>query len=165
MKICHNHIINCLFIWPALLFALSTPGQSATWSVYRDDTGKCSLNYPSRVFTPGNKDKEDFQRFSGPNKNIYFRIAGLPNDELLSPQQIRMEYIKKRGKTEIVYERTKKDFLVLSGIRDRKIFYSKIAVSPNTKNICVLHIVYPQNAKRDFDAIVTRMSHSFIAKD
>ena len=113
----------------------------------------------------GKKDEEDFQRFSGPNKDIYFRVAGLPNDELLSPKQIRTEYIKKRGKAEIVYERTKKDFLVLSGIRDRKIFYSKIAVSPNTKNICVLHIVYPQKAKRDFDAIVTRMSRSFAATD
>jgi hypothetical protein len=156
---------NYLFIWTGVLLALSTPGQSATWRVYQDDTEKCRLEYPSSVFIVGKKDEEDFQRFSGPNKDIYFRIAGLPNDELLSPKQIRMEYIKERGKAEIVYERTKRDFLVLSGIRDRKIFYSKIAVSPNIETICVLHIVYPLKAKRAFDAIVTRMSRSFKATD
>jgi hypothetical protein len=166
MAIHYKRIVgNCSFSWMVLLLALSTPGQSATWAVYQDDTEKCRLDYPNSVFTLGKKDEEDFQRFSGPNKNIYFRIAGLPNDELLSPKQIRMEYIKNKGKAEIVYERTKRDFLVLSGIRDRKVFYSKIAVSPNTKNICVLHIVYPLKTKQAFDEIVTRMSRSFAATD
>lgn len=166
MKIHRNGILGkCLFIWTGLLFTLSAPGQAATWAVYQDDTGKCSLDYASSVFSLGKKDAEDFQRFSGPNKDTYFRVVGLANDENLSPKQIRAEYIKNRGKAVLVYERTKKDFLVLSGIRDEKIFYSKVAVSPNTQNICVLHIVYPQKAKRAFDAIVTRMSRSFIATD
>lgn len=146
-------------------FALPNAAQAATWAVYQDATGKCRLDYASSVFTPGKKEPENFQRFSGPNKDIYFRVAGLSNDEGLNPREIRAEYIKNRGQSEIVYERTKKDFLVLSGIRDRKIFYSKIAVSPNIKNICVLHIVYPQKAKRAFDTIVTRMSRSFKATD
>ena len=156
---------NCLIIWTGLFFAMPAPGHAATWAVYQDDTEKCHLDYASSVFALGKKDEEDFQRFSGPNKDIYFRVAGLPNDEGLSPKEIRAEYVKNRGKSEIVYERTRTDFLVLSGIRDQKIFYSKIAVSPNTKNICVLHIVYPQNAKRAFDAIVTRMSRSLKATD
>ena len=163
MKVDHNRIIGTGLIWTGLLFALPAPGHAATWAVYQDETETCRLDYATNLFTLGKKDAEDFQRFSGPNKNIYFRIAGLPNDEGLSPREIRAEYIKNRGKAEIVYERTKTDFLVLSGIRDRKIFYSKIAVSPNTKNICVLHIVYPQKVKRAFDAIVTRMSRSFKA--
>ena len=147
------------------ILALPAPGKAATWAVYHDETGKCRLDYASSVFRLGKKDAEDFQRFSGPTKDIYFRVAGLANDEQLSPKQIRAQYIKNRGKSEIVYERTKSDFLVLSGIRDQKIFYSKIAVSSNTQNICVLHIVYPQRAKREFDTIVTRMSRSFRASD
>jgi hypothetical protein len=160
---CSSVIGNCLVVSTGLLFALCVPGQAATWAAYTDDTKKCRLDYPRSVFTRGKKDAEDFQRFSAPDKDIYFRVTGLPNDELLSPKQIRMEYIKNRGKSEIVYERTKSDFLVLSGIRDQKIFYTKIAVSPNTKNICVLHIVYPQKEKRALDAIVSRMSRSFEA--
>jgi hypothetical protein len=166
MKIRIDRIIgNGLMICTGLFLALSTPGEAATWAVYQDQTEKCRLDYASSVFALGKKDADDFQRFSGPNKDTYFRVAGLPNEEQLSPKQIRMEYIKNRGKSEIVYERTKSDFLVLSGIRNGKIFYSKVAVSPNTNNICVLHIVYPQKAKRGFDAIVTRMSRSFIAED
>ena len=156
---------NWLFVIMGILFAWPTPAQSATWAVYQDETKKCRLDYASNVFTLAKKDAEDFQRFSGPIKNIYFRVAGLRNDERLSPKQIKAEYIKKRGKSEIVYERTKSDFLVLSGVRDNKIFYSKVAVSPDNKIICVLHIVYLQNAKREFDAIVTRMSRSFRATD
>ena len=156
---------NWMFFGVGIFFAWPTPVHAATWAVYQDETQKCRLDYASSVFTPGKKDAEDFQRFSGPNKDIYFRVAALPNDEQLSPKQIRAEYIKNRGRGEIVYERTKSDFLVLSGIRDQKIFYSKVAVSPNTQNICVLHIVYPRKAKRAFDAIVTRMSRSFAATD
>ena len=165
MKIRRNGIIGMGLICTGLFLALSTPGKTATWAVYQDETQKCRLDYASSVFALGKKDNEDFQRFSGPNKDIYFRVAGLLNEEHMSPTQIRKEYIKNRGKSEIVYERTKSDFLVLSGIRDGKIFYSKVAVSPNTNNICVLHIVYPQKAKRAFDAIVTRMSRSFKATD
>lgn len=156
-------ICSCIML--GVFISLPTSGNAATWAVYQDDTEKCRLDYASSVFTLGKKDAEDFKRFSGPIKDIYFRVAGLTNDEGLSPREIRAEYIKNRGKTEIVYERTKTDFLVLSGVRDRKIFYSKIAVSPNNENICVLHIVYPQKDKRAFDAIVTRMSRSFETKD
>ena len=144
---------------------MPTSGKAAAWEVYQDDSGKCRLSYASSVFTPGEIDAEDFQRFSGPNKDIYFRVAGLPNDEGLSPKEIKAQYVKNRGKSKIVYEHTSANFLVLSGIRDRKIFYSKIAVSPNGESICVLHIVYPQKVKRQFDAIVTRMSRSFTATD
>lgn len=155
---------NLLYILPAVAF-LSTSAEASTWAVYQDDSQKCQLRYASSVFTPGEIDGENFQRFSGPNKDIYFRVAGLPNDEGLSPREIKAEYIQNRGKSKIVYEHTNTNFLVLSGIRDRKIFYSKIAVSPNGESICVLHIVYPQKVKREFDKIVTRMSRSFKATD
>jgi hypothetical protein len=160
-----SRILTNTLVVLGFIFASLSPVQAAIWAVYEDATQKCRLEYASSVFKLGKKDDEDFQRFSGPNKDIYFRIAELPNDEHMSPKQIRAEYIKNRGNGEIVYERTKTDFLVLSGIRAQKIFYSKVAVSPNAKNICVLHIVYPQNAKKAFDAIVTRMSRSLKATD
>jgi hypothetical protein len=165
MKAPYNWIRNSLLIGLGLVVVLPTPSKAATWAVYHDETEKCSLVYASSVFTLSKKDAEDFRRFSGPNKEIYFRVAGLPNDQRLNPKQIRAEYIQKRGKAEIIYERTKTGFLVLSGIRDQKIFYSKVAVSPNARNICVLHIVYPVKSKRAFDKIVPRMSRSFTAAD
>jgi hypothetical protein len=156
-------IIQVFTLLGMFIGLMAQSGEAATWAVYQDDTQKCRLDYANNVFTPGEIDDENFQRFAGPNSDTYFRVTGLYNEEQLSPKEIRAEYIKDRGKSDLVYERTKRDFLVLSGIRDQKIFYTKIAVSPNNKNICVLHIVYPQKAKRAFDPIVTRMSRSFTA--
>jgi hypothetical protein len=140
-----------------------TLGHAESWAAYRED--KCRLKFASSVFTRARTDTENFQRFSGPNKDPYFRVIGLPNEDRLTPTEIRAEYLKKRGTTNLVYEHTKRDFLVLSGFRGQNIFYTKIAVSPDNRTICVLHISYPRKAKRAFDAIVKRMSRSFAAEN
>ena len=81
----------------------------------------------------------------------------------MTPTEIKAEYIKKKGTKDLVYDRSKKDFLVLSGFNGEMIFYTKIALSSDNETICVMHISYPRKLKRAFDAIVTRMSRSFIA--
>ena len=140
-------------------------GFAESWADYKDGTQKCKLKYASSIFARGAIDSENFQRFSGPNKDTYFRVLGHPNEEQLTPGEIRAEYIKKKGTTDLVYERTTRDFLVLSGYRGKNIFYTKIALSPDNETICVLHLSYPRRAKRAFDAIVTRMSQSFAAEN
>ena len=141
----------------------TTPGFAETWAKFRDDTEKCRLVYPSSVFTTSSTDEENYQRFSGPEGDTYFRILALENEDHLTPAEIKAEYIKKKGTKDLVYDRSKKDFLVLSGFQGRLIFYTKIALSSDNETICVLHISYPRKAKRAFDAIVTRMSRSFSA--
>lgn len=152
---------------PALLLALgpfaSTAAHAESWTRYQSDLHHCRLDYASNLFALGELDSENYLRFSGRDKDIYFRISGFPNEEKLTPAEIRAEYVKEKGKADLVYERTKTDFLVLSGYRGNNIFYTKIALSPNNQNICVLHISYPRKAKRAFDAVVTRMSRSFTA--
>ncbi|MBC8035709.1 MAG: hypothetical protein H7X89_00610 [Rhizobiales bacterium] len=153
---------------PALIVIVGTLAPTAaraeSWAVYQDGLHECRLEYASDVFTQDSLDEEKFQRFSGPNKQTYFRVKGLPNQEKWSPAQIRAEYIKSRGAADVVYERTKRDFLVLSGFRGDNIFYTKVALSSDNEIICVLDISYPRKAKRAFDAVVTRMSRSFAAE-
>jgi hypothetical protein len=152
---------------PALLLALGTFASPAahaeSWERYESEVHHCSLDYASNLFALGELDSEDYLRFSGPDKDTYFRVTGISNEEKLTPAEIRAEYVKEKGKADLVYERTKTDFLVLSGYRGNNIFYTKIALSPNNENICVLHISYPRKAKRAFDAVVTRTSRSFAA--
>ena len=146
-----------------LIFIAFAPNlaRAETWAVYSEDN--CRVTYASSIFHRGGTDEENYRRFSGPNEDIYFRTIGLPNEEQLTPAEIRAEYLEKKGSADLVYERTKKDFLVLSGYRGKNIFYTKVAISPDNETICVLHITYPRKAKRAFDAIVTRMSRSFAA--
>jgi len=151
-----------------LLIAASfapTAAGAESWAVYQDETHGCRLKYASSIFTPDAIDQDKFQRFAGPNERTYFRVKGLPNKENWTPAQIRAEYTKARGKADVVYERTRTDFLVLSGIRDSNIFYTKVALSKDNGTICVLDISYPRKAKRAFDHVVTRMSLSFGAED
>jgi hypothetical protein len=140
---------------------ISTAARAEDWAVYQDEQHGCRLEYASSLFTQGRVDPDKFLRFTGPNKNIYFRVRGLSNEKNWTPERIRAEYIKSRGTADVVYERTKEGFLVLSGIRDGNIFYTKVALSSDNRTICVLYISYPRKDKRAFDAIVTRMSHSF----
>lgn len=152
---------------PALLLVLgtldSTLARAESWTRYKSDVHPCRLDYASSLFDLGAMDSENVQWFSGPDKNTYFRVSGVSNEEKLTPREIRAEYLKDKGEADLVYERTKTDFLVLSGFRGSNIFYTKIALSPGNETVCVLHISYPRKAKRAFDAVVTRMSRSFTA--
>lgn len=85
------------------------------------------------------------------------------NDENASPETILKEFILKRGRKDLVYDRTRDRFLVLSGYRGKNIFYTKIALSPDRHTVCVLDIFYPRQLRSAYDSEVTRMSRSFTA--
>lgn len=142
-----------------------TLAHSESRIVFRDHRHECRLDYDRDIFTPGSLDSENYRRFSGPNQDAYFRVTALPNDENLTPKEIRQEYLKEKGTKDLVYQRTKGEFLVLSGFHGRNIFYTKIALSPDNETICVLHISYPRKDKLAFDSRVTRMSRSFAAQN
>ena len=152
---------------PALLLVLgafdSTLARAESWSRYQSNVDRCRLDYPSDLFDLGAMDAEKVQWFSGADKNTFFRVSSIFNEERLTPWEIRAQYVKERGRADLVYERTKTDFLVLSGFRGNSIFYTKVALSPDNETVCVLHISYPRKAKRAFDRVVTRMSRSFAA--
>lgn len=146
--------------------ALAAPALGAeNWTMYRDSVHDCQLQYSTVHFTQDPWDaEEEFQRFSGPNAQTYFRVMGVRNEDNLSPAGIRGKYLEANVPGDIVYERTRADFLVLSGYRGDSIFYTKVAVSDDRRTLCILEITYPRKAKQAFDAIVTRMSRSFVVE-
>lgn len=148
----------------ALLFSAVAWASSHAegWSVYRDSIYKCQLDYAASAFKQDPWDvNEEFQRFSGPDAQTFFRVMGVNNKDNLTPAAVKAKYLKSSIPGDIVYERTKSDFLVLSGYRGDSIFYTKVAVSDDDATICILEISYPRKAKREMDAMVTRMSRSF----
>jgi hypothetical protein len=149
----------------AVLSVAPLPAMAQGWTVYQDSVTDCRLEYPSSLFTQEPLDvEEDIQRFSGPDAQTYFRVRGVDNKDNLTPAEIKAKYLQAEVPGDIVYERTRPDFLVLSGYRDESIFYTKVAVSPDQQSICILEITYPRSAKLQFDAAVTRMSRSFGAE-
>ena len=140
--------------------------HAESWAVYRDSIYNCQLEYSTSLFTRDDWDvKDEFQRFSGPDTQTYFRVMGVNNKDNLSPSDVKAKYLKASIPGDIVYERTRSDFLVLSGYRGDSIFYTKVAVSADDATICILEISYPRKAKREMDEAVTRMSRSFAVGD
>ncbi len=152
-----------------LLWALGTtiPAFPASqgWTVYRHSAHDCRVEYASSLFTKDAWDAaKELQRFSGPDAQTYFRVSGTANDERLTPGDLKARYLDSDAPGQIVYERTKPEFLVLSGYRGNSIFYVKAALSADNRTICVLEMSYPRKAKKAFDEVVTRMSRSFVVE-
>lgn len=148
----------------SIVAALAVPAHAESWAVYQDSVDGCLIDYPTNVFSQDALDvAKDFQRFSGPGEDTFFRVMGVDNEDNLGPEEIRTTYLKENAPGDVVYDRTKDDFLVLSGYRGDSIFYTRIAMSSDKRKLCIVEIAYPRAQKRAFDPIVTRMSRSFRA--
>jgi hypothetical protein len=145
----------------AFLWASAAPAQELAWRVYNDAEHGCELDYPGAIFSPDAVRLNEPRRFSSSNENIYFRVLGTENAAGWTPAEIRRKYLGSSMPGRITYERTKNEFLVLSGYRDGNIFYTKVVVSDDRQVACILDITYPRAMKDSFDGIVTRMSRSF----
>jgi hypothetical protein len=150
----------------ALVVATSTATQSREldWTSYENDFG-CVLAYPGALFESASPVKNQPQRFDGPEDDIYFRVQGVDNSERWTPQAIREKYFSNDMPGKVSYERIKRNFVVLSGIRGSSIFYTKVVVSRDRRTACIWEISYPVEDKEAFDFIVTRMSRSFDIAD
>jgi hypothetical protein len=140
-------------------------GAQPAWDVYRDSVHGCFVEYPHSVFRREPLDvAQDAQRFSGPDQSTYFRVLGFQNENELTSADIKTKYFAASVPGAIMYDRQKPNFWVTSGYRGKKIFYMKVALSPDRRTACVLEIVYPRGKKTAFDDVVTRMSRSFRAR-
>ena len=143
----------------SLLVTESLAG-SLKWTVYEDDQFGCVLDYPAGLFHAEVPNPDEPRRFSSPDTDVYFRIKGVENASGWSPQAIREKYLSADMPGDVTYDRTKSDFVVLSGYRGQSIFYTKVAVSTDRHSACIFEITYPREQKKAFDKIVTRMSRS-----
>jgi hypothetical protein len=145
----------------ALLCASPATAQDLGWRAYDDAKHGCALEYPATIFAADAPQPDEPRRFSSSDENVYFRVLGTVNSAGWTPAEIKRKYLGSSMPGKIVYERTKDEFLVLSGYRNGNIFYTKVVVSDDRRVACILDLTYPRAMKHRFDRIVTRMSRSF----
>jgi hypothetical protein len=147
----------------AVISLTGTEGFAASrWTIYEDANSNCLLEYPAGLFRPEAGQRSDEpRRFSGPDAHVYFRIKGVKNPHGWSPRAIKEKFLSKDVPGDVSYDRTRRDFFVVSGYRGADIFYTKVALSSDRSSACVLEITYPRVQKKSFDQIVTRISRSF----
>ena len=95
------------------------------------------------------------RRFFTEDRRADLTVQSVPNPENDSPAAF---LAKKQPPAGIVYKRITSDFFVVSSIRKDRIWYNRCNRGNGTMN-CVL-INYPAAEKRQWDSVVTRISHT-----
>jgi hypothetical protein len=139
-------------VTPALAFAGETE-----WRRYVIPSTGTSVDMPVSIFTSdaGPPEGGTGRRFFTEDRRADLTVQSVPNPENYSPATF---LTKKRPPAGIIYKRITSDFFVVSSIREDRIWYNRCNRGNGTMN-CVL-INYPAAEKRQWDSVVTRISHT-----
>jgi len=130
--------------------------QPVSWKKYSIAETGTSVDIPSSVFTElAGKPDGYGQQFRTPDGRADMTVQSAPNGAGDSPAAFLR---KKNPPSHIIYKRVTPSFFVVSSIRDDKIWYDRCNFYDRLVD-CVL-INYPASEKRQWDAIVTRISKS-----
>jgi hypothetical protein len=129
----------------------------AEWRRYVIPSTGTSVDMPVSIFTSdaGEPDGGTGRRFFTEDRRADLTVQSVPNPENDSPATF---LAKKRPPAGIIYKRITSDFFVVSSIREDRIWYNRCNRGNGTLN-CVL-INYPAAEKRQWDSVVTRISHT-----
>jgi hypothetical protein len=131
--------------------------RAAEWEPYVIAKSGASVEIPASLFNEnGGLPAEEFgQRFYTSDRRADLTVRAFPNLENDTPAGF---LAKQRPPSAIVYKRVTPGFFVVSSFRNGKIWYNRCNRSDKYMN-CVF-INYPASEKRQWDSIVTRISHS-----
>jgi hypothetical protein len=96
------------------------------------------------------------RRFTTGDGRADLTVQALPNSANDSPA---MFLAKMRPPSGILYKRVTPNFFVVSSVRNDRIWYNRCNRSTDGYMNCIL-INYPAREKRQWDGVVTRISHS-----
>jgi len=137
---------------PALAFAGDTE-----WRRYVIPSTGTSVDMPVSIFTSdaGPPEGGTGRRFFTEDRRADLTVQSVPNPENDAPATF---LTKKRPPAGISYKRITSDFVVVSSIRNDRIWYNRCNRGNGTMN-CVM-INYPAAEKRQWDDVVTRISQT-----
>jgi hypothetical protein len=142
-----------LFVFlPPLAFA-----GDAEWRRYVIPSTSTSVDMPVSIFTSdaGAPEGGTGRRFFTEDRRADLTVQSVPNPGNDSPAAF---LAKMRPPAGMVYKRITPDFFVVSSIRNDRIWYNRCNRGDGTMD-CVL-INYPAAEKRQWDSVVTRISHT-----
>src|SRR5438128_9987413 len=144
----------------ALIFAVVPVLASADdteWQRYVIPSTGTSVDMPVSIFTSdgGAPESGTGRRFFTEDRRADLTVQSVPNPANDSPAKFLAKMQPPAG---IVYKRITSDFFVVSSLRNDRIWYNRCNRGNGTLN-CVL-INYPVAEKRQWDIVVTRISHT-----
>ncbi|HEX8288405.1 MAG TPA: hypothetical protein VF556_10435 [Pyrinomonadaceae bacterium] len=148
------------FLIAAFLVAIfsQTALSQTNYKTYSNARFDYSISYPSNLLAPqGEADNGDGQIFSGDGAEM--RVYGsnmLANETLLK----EFNSVMKEYGSGVTYRTYRKNFFVISALRDGKIFYRKTIARPNGSFI-TFTIEYDESKRGVYDKAVSKMAKSF----
>ena len=136
--------------------AVATASAQSGWNTYRISETGASVDIPGSIFTESNGKPDGYgQRFRSADGRADLTVQSAPNPSGDSPAAF---LARKRPPANIIYKRITPNYFVVSSIKGDKIWYDRCNF-PNGFVHCVL-LNYPASEKRQWDGVVTRISHS-----
>jgi hypothetical protein len=144
----------------AIAMSLVPPAAFAAnsdWATYRITKTGAVVELPAAIFSEDTGPSEDglSRHFYTGDRRADLTVQSIPNGANDSPATF---LAKQRPPSGIVYKRVTAKFFVVSSFRNGKIWYNRCNRANHFMN-CVL-INYPAAEKRQWDAVVTRISHT-----
>ena len=146
--------------------ALSTPAQSLDrispieWQTFEVQDFGTSVQYPANIFVPaGQPRKGSGERFKSADGRAELSIYSIRNDVGETPATY-LRHNLRMDRSALDYTRIARSFFAISSEHDGVILYSRCNFSRSRRAIHCFDLRYPQEEKRSWDAIVTRISLS-----
>jgi hypothetical protein len=144
--------------------APSIPAFSqSNWKTYKNERFGATIMYPSNLFQqtepPANNDGRRFVA----NDGAEFISSGIRNVLEESLAEIEASAADSYTGAKLTYRDRGKDWFVVSGTQEDKIFYRRSILSHRKEILNTFVISYPAGLKSTYDPIVARMSRSFKA--
>jgi len=132
--------------------------EPVAWRTFEVPDFGTRIQYPAGIFTPaGNSETGLGQRFERADGRAVLSIYSRRNEAGETPASYLRDNLRV-GRSLLDYERIARSFFAISSERDGMILYSRCNFSGGA--IHCFDLRYPQQEKRSWDAIVTRMSLS-----
>ena len=139
------------------LFPVVAVTAGAPWRRYVIPSSSASVEIPVTIFTEdaGPLDGRLGRRFLTKDRQANLTVQSVPNPHNDSPATF---LAKKHPPAGILYKRVTPRFFAVSSVRQGRIWYNRCNQGERHMN-CVL-INYPAAEKRQWDRVVTRISHT-----
>lgn len=143
-------------------------GETAGYKTYVNARYKYAIDYPTFFSIGSESENGDGCTFASKQKNAELRAWGMQlygtvdgdawTIAKLASEQTKYYQTDSAPPAQITYKANGKDWLVLSGLKEGRIFYFRALLA--TDGVKCFEITYPESAKAAFDPIVSRLAHS-----
>lgn len=142
---------------------IARPAFAQGWRTYRNPRFGTTIEYPDR-FRPGRPPENGaglgFASADGASFTAWGSHNSLEHDLAALEAFIRENY---EGGERITYDARGSNWFVLAGTAGDSIFYERYSLSHRGTIVNGFAIRYPARLRKEYDAVVTRMSRSFRA--